>query len=231
LTVQPQGPYYLAGASFGGLVAYEMANQLQARGAKIGLLALFDTVNLAFYRSLPFPRSIRYQWTQFFLRLSHYAECLWDASPLAQKLNLLVTPLQTRGNQFLWRTGYALFRSMGYPIPACLQDHLKLFAFAAKRYHPRPYSGRVTLFRAAKHDSQYGSDPKLGWAEVAKEGVDVHEVPGDHISILDDPGVGVLAEKLRSCIDRARSAKAVSEALQSSCDVAPPTTIPFTRMP
>ena len=231
LTVQPQGPYYLAGASFGGLVAYEMANQLQARGAKIGLLALFDTVNPAFSRSLPFPRSIRYQWTQFFLRLSHYAECLWDASPLAQKLNLLVTPLQTRGNQFLWRTGYALFRSMGYPIPACLQDHLKFFVFAAKRYHPRPYSGRVTLFRAARHDPQYGPDPKLGWAEVAKEGVDVHEVPGDHISILDDPGVGVLAEKLRSCIDRARSAKAVSEALQSSCDVAPPTTIPFTRMP
>ena len=40
---QPHGPYYLGGSSFGGLVAYEMAQQLRAAGEAIGMLALFDT--------------------------------------------------------------------------------------------------------------------------------------------------------------------------------------------
>jgi thioesterase domain-containing protein len=52
-TVQPQGPYHLGGFSFGGLVAYEMARQLRARGEEVGLLALFDT-----YATNPKPLSL-----------------------------------------------------------------------------------------------------------------------------------------------------------------------------
>ncbi|MDL4774581.1 amino acid adenylation domain-containing protein [Actinomadura xylanilytica] len=42
-TVQPSGPYHLAGWSLGGLVAYEMAARLQAAGEEVGLLALIDS--------------------------------------------------------------------------------------------------------------------------------------------------------------------------------------------
>ncbi|GAA2168995.1 amino acid adenylation domain-containing protein [Actinomadura napierensis] len=41
-TVQPSGPYHLAGWSLGGLIAYEMAVRLQAAGERVGLLALID---------------------------------------------------------------------------------------------------------------------------------------------------------------------------------------------
>ncbi len=41
-SVQPEGPYYLVGYSAGGLMAYEMAQQLVAQGQEIALLALLD---------------------------------------------------------------------------------------------------------------------------------------------------------------------------------------------
>ncbi|HEV2714011.1 MAG TPA: amino acid adenylation domain-containing protein, partial [Terriglobales bacterium] len=41
--IQPEGPYRIGGYSFGGLVAYEMAQQLEAQREETALLALFDT--------------------------------------------------------------------------------------------------------------------------------------------------------------------------------------------
>src|SRR5262249_34095719 len=41
-SVRPQGPYFLAGFSFGGVVAFEMARQIEAQGGKVALLAMFD---------------------------------------------------------------------------------------------------------------------------------------------------------------------------------------------
>jgi len=42
-SVQPHGPYHLAGHSFGGLVALEMAHQLRAAGEQVALLAILDS--------------------------------------------------------------------------------------------------------------------------------------------------------------------------------------------
>ncbi|MBI3162533.1 MAG: AMP-binding protein, partial [Chloroflexi bacterium] len=42
-TVQPSGPYYLGGHSFGGLVAFEIARQVRASGERVGMLAILDT--------------------------------------------------------------------------------------------------------------------------------------------------------------------------------------------
>ena len=89
-------------------------------------------------------------------------------------------------------------------MPAHLRDNVKLFTMAAQRYRPKPYPGRVILFKAAEQNAQYGPDPKLGWGEVAERGVEIHEVPGDHMSILDKPRVANLAEQLRACLQVAQ---------------------------
>ncbi len=51
--VQPQGPYQISGLSFGGLLAFEISRQLAEKGEQVGLVALFDTGNWAYYRNLP----------------------------------------------------------------------------------------------------------------------------------------------------------------------------------
>ena len=74
-----------------------------------------------------------------------------------------------------------------------------LRAWARGRYVPRPYPGRIVLFRARDLGlgPGYRIDSLLGWRELARGGLDVHEVPGDHLGILREPHVQVLAEKLR----------------------------------
>jgi thioesterase domain-containing protein len=69
---------------------------------------------------------------------------------------------------------------------------------AARRYVPQPYGGRVDLFRAEKFAV---SDPDLGWRAYALGGVRVHVVPGDHLSIIREPYVRHLGDRLRTVID------------------------------
>jgi thioesterase domain-containing protein len=69
-------------------------------------------------------------------------------------------------------------------------------------YRPEPISGRVVLFRAAEGPDP--ADPTMGWSRLARGGVAVHSVPGDHAGILKPPGVASLARALRAELDRER---------------------------
>lgn len=70
------------------------------------------------------------------------------------------------------------------------------WVFAPKDVYP----DRVTLFRAI--DNIGFIDPDLGWSELAPGGLEIHDVPGHTFSMLEEPHIQVLAEKLRDCIDR-----------------------------
>ena len=72
-----------------------------------------------------------------------------------------------------------------------------------KGYIPRPYSGKVTLFRVDKVPVELLDDPTLGWREVAEE-VDVHLVPGEHLTCITTH-IQVLGEKLRTSLDKAQA--------------------------
>ena len=73
---------------------------------------------------------------------------------------------------------------------------------AVDNYVPRFYSGRATLFLATDLTASY--DLREGWRELIKGGIDVHEISGDHINIIQEPYVGVLADKLRDCLNEAQ---------------------------
>jgi thioesterase domain-containing protein len=68
---------------------------------------------------------------------------------------------------------------------------------AASCYKPLPIPVRPTLFKASDRLDDSSCDPTLGWAAYCPEGVQVHSVPGNHFSIVREPGVKFLAEKLR----------------------------------
>ena len=65
------------------------------------------------------------------------------------------------------------------------------------------YPERVTLFRAIENMGFIEHD--LGWSELAPGGLEIHDVPGDTYSMLQEPHVQVLAKKLKACIDRGQA--------------------------
>jgi len=204
--VQPHGPYHLAGASFGGLVAYEIAFQLRAQGEEVGLVALFDTGNPAFCQSLPRLRQLRFRalhtLEKFRYRLSQLTGIATGREvELAEKL------LEAARNYFanlLWTLGFKASPRGQSSLPGALWDNLKLFTGAAELYRPKPYPGRVILFKAEEQNALYGPDAKLGWGNAALGGVQIIDVPGDHMSLLEKPRVFQLANHLRACMEAAQ---------------------------
>ena len=198
-TLQPEGPYFLAGVSFGGEVAFEMAQQLYAQGQKVALLALLDTMRPSAVRNLPSSDRVSAHLSNFLQRGPAY---------VVEKLNeRMKGPIENLNNR-LQGICCKFYQGIGRPLPESLLEftYRELNMQASRAYVAQVYPGRVTLFRALEHstDDSVGTylDPELGWGELAAGGVEVHEVPGDHLGMLKEPYVRGLGEKLRACIDK-----------------------------
>jgi thioesterase domain-containing protein len=185
--VQPEGPCHLGGWSMGGLVAFEMAQQLLAQGQQIGLLALLDT-------TIPVNEANR-----------DYAEAA-DQGGKEYGLDLTLEELDRLGPEeqlpYLWqhvqRLGLVEPNMPPELVQQILDDLKRLFhahVKLANDYVIRPYPGRITLFRPTESVVLVHSTPDRGWAKVAAA-VDVHFVPGHHHTMVKEPQVQVLAQQL-----------------------------------
>jgi amino acid adenylation domain-containing protein len=207
--VQPHGPYYLGGLSFGGTIAFEMAQQLHARGEEVGLVALMDT-NLPTWRAYTPDRS-----ALFYGRIY----------PTIAILERNYLALRRGGARAYLRQGLARLMRRGPSkngqrndaerpdgltntdlLSATLEKVWKANLAAADKYSPRPYPGRLTLFWATDWPTPSRRDARLAWADFAEAGLEVHRVPGSHGSFRFEPHVRVLAEKLDVCLKRAQAA-------------------------
>lgn len=197
LETQPQGPYFLGGVSFGGLVAFEMAQQLHAMGREVGLLALMDTPGPGAYRLKPAAwRAIGH-----LRNLMRYGLPYLQAK-MGRRFRHLARKRRTRDD--------AQPASMSRLIAE--DGRLRtLLKQSAANYETRPYAGRIVLFMLAQRDGMSDSlfdpllgdvDPLLGWGPIAAGGVERHELQGGHVSILREPFVRVLGERLRECLAR-----------------------------
>jgi amino acid adenylation domain-containing protein len=210
-TVQPQGPYALGGLCFGGVVAFEMAQQLLSKGEPVSLVALLDS-NLTskqdrsvwwwnFLRNLPrdFPAWLvgalqlnRAQWSTLIKqKISMTQAALYDAlrssANGSQQDN---TPLRIRelGDFFQFSKQHRKVAQAQYR--------------AFREYKPRPYPGRLTLFRARMQPLFSSHAPDSGWEWLAAGGLEIRVVPGNHLGMLQEPHVQVLAQQLRDCLGR-----------------------------
>jgi amino acid adenylation domain-containing protein len=218
--VQPQGPYYLAGASFGGLVAFEMANQLRAEGEEVALLAMLNTVNPAFFESLPVSESFQFRLRGYLGKVKYHTEGFIHARP--QERRRLIVELGRWAERQIgllpWRAVYAFCQRFGLPLPRPLRHNPEVFLFAGRRYRPKPYPGRLSLFKAKEQKAQFVPDPNLGWASLAQGGIEIYEVPGNHMTMLDKPRVARLAEQLRASLQAAHDGPLpLTEELHSNC--------------
>jgi amino acid adenylation domain-containing protein len=188
--VQPHGPYYLGGESFGGLVAYEMACQLQEAGERVALLFLGDV----WMSSAQVQKSLRYKLSRFtYLFTLSFAD--WR--------DLFERKILKRGaRQFVTTKRYTYADDMHRRNS---QAHRK----ASREFLPRSYAGKVTLFRALDQHhgirklQHYYGEAAMNWNRTAAGGTEVHWMPGWHGNMMHDAQALGFARKLQECIDRA----------------------------
>jgi aspartate racemase len=188
--VQPSGPYHLGGYSFGGRVAFEIACQLVARDEKVAPVVLFDTYGPGYPKILPTYRRF-FEHAARFLRL----DAVHKRAYLSARLRRLVE----RYNRVISRVA----PGVSYLVPEHIRAEFDWHREASVRYRPGIYPGRITIFRAQDEPRALGadySDPYLGWGPLASGGVEVHEVPGAHVTLFDETNARAVAMALSACL-------------------------------
>jgi amino acid adenylation domain-containing protein len=201
-TLQPQGPYLLIGASFGGLVAFEMAQQLQAIGQQVSLLGILDTRLAGSMTSVPMSKQVSQHW-KFFSRLgpAYILKKMQERSlGETQRLRLSL-------KRYYYRLGIKFCAVTGGAMSEKLQDFMyeQQNRELAGAYATQPYRDRITLFKASELGERVRAtyDDAFGWRTVAAGGLDIYTIPGSHLGMLQEPNVKILSGTLRLCIARA----------------------------
>ena len=207
---QPQGPYYIGGSSFGGLAAFEIAQQLRKQGDEIGMLALLDTGTPDYPRLLPTTTKMRSRIYSAIRRFQHHRDSLMllgNSERLAYvgtRLRKVRLKYRRRIRDAYKKTVRDVYSRVGRSgtIPKKYIQLENLIWKAGLKYAPRPYAGKVTLFRATIQPLGIVPEPTLGWDRYVTGELEIHDVPGHHGSIVTEPFVRVLAEKLVQCMEQ-----------------------------
>jgi len=207
---QPEGPYHFGGSSFGGLVAFEMARQLEQQGQAVGLLALFDTYGPGYPKLIGNSSSLRRMFYGVIERVRTLRGSLKLLEP-REKIRYVVTKTKKFKRKlirkFTWKKNEIAIKfssTTGRPLPKDIQRNHKAIAQALRDYKPQPYSGRLTLFRAESQPVGILPDKTLGWKALTPGGLEIHDVPGFHGAVTVDPHAKFLAEKLAPCLTMAQ---------------------------
>ncbi|HBB34601.1 MAG TPA: hypothetical protein DDZ80_15365 [Cyanobacteria bacterium UBA8803] len=200
--IQPQGPYLLGGWSFGGVVAFEMAQQLHSSGEQVALLALIDS-------SAPHHNSQAME-VDTAATLAWFAEDL--GSYFGKELDVSVSTLQSLApdEQLSYVLERARAANVVLPDAGVVEIRRLLEVVLANRqaersYTPVVYPNQITVFRAEESFGLENSDPAMGWNQLTDTGVEIHTISGNHYTIVKEPHVRVLAERLRNSLEQAQS--------------------------
>jgi len=214
-TVQSVGPYFLGGYSFGGTLAYELAQQLKRQGEEVALLFLLDprfpSDELLDSDDLLRSDSVRDEPHRHFRNLA-----LLGRREKFTYLRMRVTgimkgkidEMRAKISKILGKiicNGYLL---IGHPIPISLRSSyiLDIYSQARQNYVPVPYSGRATYIKSEKRSDAH----RLKWNKLFVEGMDLYEIPGDHVDLTQEHYVSVWAEHLKSCLRMAQTIKSAA---------------------
>lgn len=209
-TRQARGPYLLGGWSLGGAVAFEMAQRLEREGDGVPLLAIFDTLPGGAYLSAAerlgaeaFEDNARW-----LLAIATYVERLWGRALAVTQADLAPLAPEAQMQHFLEQLKRAgLLRSEAtLGQLRRLVEVLKANSRAWSLHAPQPGRTRLTLFKAQEQPAgEAGADETMGWGALSPEPVEIRVVPGDHISMLAEPHVRVLAQHVQECLERAQT--------------------------
>jgi thioesterase domain-containing protein len=197
---EPSGPYLLGGHSFGGFVAFEMARQLSRQGDRAALVALIDTrasALPAYATLLPPGKRVRYMLGSLYATFRFHAGAIRGLS-WKGRVSYTATRL---GKRLRWSRSADHFGPLlDRVVPRVIQEAVEANLKALARYRPRPYPGKVALFRAQDTHPVVYDKQHLGWGDLALGGVELYEVPGNHETIVLPPNLDVLVDKLTLAI-------------------------------
>jgi amino acid adenylation domain-containing protein len=187
---QPEGPYLIGGFSAGGVIAFEVAQQLRRAGQAVDLLAIVDIWS-------PIVRERQYG-------LREGLET-WRQRGVRYVLNWPRRQIERQIDR-LQRFRLARHLRRGRPVPLSLREPLLVDAYlaAVERYRPERYPGSAVLFRAVERLPKFehtGRD--FGWRELVGGTLEIRDIAGGHGTLMREPNVQVLAAQLRVVLDRA----------------------------
>ena len=200
-SVQPTGPYHLIGACIGGIIAFEMAQQLSAKGQKVALLALLETWPPAslLAPSWTIPNSLRPY--AFFLSVAF--EVMSEIFRTKREDRLTRISKAIRGMREMVASGdvYRGDREVRFRDTVSEANRK-----AAAHYQPQPYSGRIELIIASERPVNPPKDTRMTWCDLALGGYSVDELPAASTGhLFKNPNVSSLAEKLKKLLSQAQA--------------------------
>ncbi|MGZ4164628.1 MAG: thioesterase domain-containing protein, partial [Tumebacillaceae bacterium] len=194
-TVQPEGPYLLAGWSFGGVVAFEMAQQLQTHGQEVAFLGMLDAHEPS---------------------VLEQARVLSDQELLFDFVADMVQRFEWEVDRENWEPGsidegvrevYDVLHSQE-KLPPHMEfadfhrffEVYKVNRYANSTYRPKASESSVTLFRATEgRDEFLLQHPTLGWENLVRQ-LNVHDVEANHYSMMKAPHIQAIAAQIRACL-------------------------------
>ena len=194
----PKGPYAIAGFSFGGIIAFEMAKQFKAMGKEVKMLAMFDTYA---YQSDRYDSSFTklFNKTRYLSKQLLYTFTLFNEDP-KRTIEYKTEAIKRRFIQFYWKLKYGQDQNQqgffGYANNIDVKN-----VQAWEKYVFTPYNGSIELFRAKKRTFYMDDFEYLGWKPFALKGIRIHEIPGEHNYIFAPPNDSEFAKILQQCLD------------------------------
>jgi len=209
--IQPEGPYVIGGLSFGGFVAFEMAQQLYNQNQAVSLLAILDTVAPSFdskqNERTHDPDAVLFSFAthaaedsgkKLSLTLEEFRQLHLEAQVEFVMEQLRATrgfSSDTKLRKARWTT-------------KIFQNHVR----AIRNYLPRVYPDRITLFRSTEklnieayrkmYEHPSFADPAMGWGPLSTEPVEIYRIPGHHGQIVIEPYVRIMAQHMRACLEK-----------------------------
>jgi thioesterase domain-containing protein len=205
LEQNPHGPFNLAGYSFGGIVAFEMAKQLKAAGREVNMLAIFDT-NADHSThfddwTLKMSKKFRRQFPKLKFILSSFRK--FPAETLSYQFNFL----KNKCIRLIANTGL-LKKTATEEIHLDFADKINYkHSLAFEKYKLAPYNGSIDLFRVKNRMYFLDDLVYLGWKPYALQGIEVHEISGDHKTFLLAPNVQELSRVLSRILNERNAVK------------------------
>jgi long-chain acyl-CoA synthetase len=179
--VQSHGPYYIAGHSFGGMVSFEMAQQLVREGERVNFLGLIDT----FFHEPPVNgRPLMSEAVHLSRRVRH-VDSFRD--------------LIFHGLRFIRNAVLDQWVRQGLSIPYEYRSayYEWLCTRAVLNYAPRPYPGRIAMFSSAGNSALR----RAHWTPLARDGLTILEVPAGHVDMVLPPNSKILAKHFDECLN------------------------------
>jgi thioesterase domain-containing protein/acyl carrier protein len=211
--LQPQGPYFLGGHSYGGNVAFEIAQQLVNQGQQVALLAIIDSSAPTYKDKQILLDYINWDHVRWLAEVSKGIEVYLDKTIdiSYETLQLLTVEEQLKYALNFFKLANMLppnaeTRQLEKIVQAYKTSCLCLIDYLPKQIYP----GKITIIRASEELSDDPNkdliagdceDSSLGWSEFSTEPVEIHFVLGNHVSIMVEPHVQILAEELKVCLE------------------------------